>query len=133
MEPWTRSYFDTVYLHRWTLGLPGPEERGQVEFLLGRLSAGPGDRLLDVGCGQGRYSLSFAQRALRVTGLDDSPSLLREARRLTESAGAEVRWVRGDMRALPSPAATTSRSFSTPSGSLIPRRKTKRSFMNWRA
>jgi ubiquinone/menaquinone biosynthesis C-methylase UbiE len=98
---WTKRYFDTMYLRRWALGPPGEAEYRHVDFLLGRISAVPGDTLLDVGCGQGRYSLSFADRGMRVTGLDASPRLLREARGLAHLSGTELRWVLGDMRSLP--------------------------------
>lgn len=101
-ESWTRRYFDELYLRRWAVGPPSDAEYGHVDFLLGRLSAARGDSLLDVGCGQGRYSLAFASRGMRVTGLDASPALLHEARRLAAQAGIEVGWIRGDMRALPS-------------------------------
>lgn len=36
----------------------------------------PGDRVLEVGCGMGRYTLLLAERGLRVEGLDLSPVLL---------------------------------------------------------
>jgi ubiquinone/menaquinone biosynthesis C-methylase UbiE len=98
---WTKRYFDTMYLRRWALGPPGEAEYRHADFLLGRFSAVPGDALLDVGCGQGRYSLSFADRGMRVTGLDASPRLLREARGLALLSGTDVSWVLGDMRSLP--------------------------------
>ena len=98
---WTKRYFDTMYLRRWALGPPGEAEYRHVDFLLSQLTAVPWDTLLDVGCGQGRYSLSFADRRMRVTGLDASPRLLHEARGLALLSGTDVSWVRGDMRALP--------------------------------
>jgi SAM-dependent methyltransferase len=104
-ESWTSRYFDEVYLQRWALGPPGEAEYRHVDFLLDRLSANRGDSLLDVGCGQERYSLAFASRGIRVTGLDASPSLLQEARQMTAQAGIEVDWILGDMRALPSTGA----------------------------
>jgi SAM-dependent methyltransferase len=100
-DPWTKRYFDTMYLRRWVLGPPGETEYRHVDFLLGRLTVVPGETLLDVGCGQGRYSLSFANRGMRVTGLDASPRLLREAGALARLSGTELSWALGDMRALP--------------------------------
>ncbi len=100
-ELWTRTYFDRFYLRRWILGVPNKEELAHVDFLLSQVSAKPGDAFLDVGCGQGRYSLGLAMRRLRVTGLDASAPLLREACRLAKHVGADVAWVLGDMRTMP--------------------------------
>jgi SAM-dependent methyltransferase len=36
----------------------------------------PGDRVLDVGCGMGRYTIPLAARGIKVEGLDISPFLL---------------------------------------------------------
>ncbi len=98
---WTQRYFDRVYLRRWPLGLPTEAIYRHVDFLLAQLSVRPGDTLLDVGCGQGRYGLAFAKRGLRVTGLDASATLLREAQRLGREMGVSAEWIRGDMRSLP--------------------------------
>jgi 2-polyprenyl-3-methyl-5-hydroxy-6-metoxy-1,4-benzoquinol methylase len=98
---WTAHYFDTVYLRRWGLGAPSEETHRQIDILLQDLAIGPGESLLDLGCGQGRYSLAFAQRGLAVTGVDASPVLLAEARRLASEVGVSVNWVLGDMRNVP--------------------------------
>jgi SAM-dependent methyltransferase len=102
---WTRDYFDTVYLQRWALGPPDEAAFRQVDFLIGELNASQGHSLIDVACGQGRYSLAFAARGLQVTGLDASGVLLREARRLASEAGISVNWMLGDMRRLPATQA----------------------------
>ena len=98
---WTKKYFDTIYLRRWNLGPPGPPEYEHVDFIARQLPAVHADTLLDVGCGQGRYSLAFAKRGFHVTGLDSSASLLKEARRLALRVGCRIDWILGDMRALP--------------------------------
>lgn len=48
----------------------------QVDELLRFASITPGQRVLDVGCGHGRYTFTLAERGLRVEGLDLSPVLL---------------------------------------------------------
>lgn len=101
MTDWTGPYFDRLYLKRWPVGLPDDDVRRNAVRILDLLGARPGGRLLDVGCGQGRYPIAFAERGMRVTGLDASDVLLSEARRLAGEAGVEAEWVKGDMRAIP--------------------------------
>lgn len=45
-------------------------------------------RILDFGCGVGRLLIPFAQTGAEVVGVDISPSMLREARRNCDAAGA---------------------------------------------
>jgi SAM-dependent methyltransferase len=48
----------------------------QVDRLIRFAGLSPGDRVLDVGCGMGRYTLALADRGLAVEGLDLSEALL---------------------------------------------------------
>lgn len=60
-----------------------------------------GQRLLDVGCGDGIYSVEAAQRGARVTGLDLSEDMLSEARKRSLREGATIDWRVGDALRLP--------------------------------
>jgi SAM-dependent methyltransferase len=51
----------------------------------------PGMRVLDIGCGIGRWSRLLAARGARVTGIDLSPTMIREAQRRTQAAGLAER------------------------------------------
>jgi len=54
-------------------------------------------RALDFGCGVGRLLIPLSRRCKEVTGVDVSPSMLAEARRNCDAAGAgNVRLVAGD-------------------------------------
>lgn len=76
---------------------------GPVEAALDRaLGAGSLGRLLDVGTGTGRMAELFATRAGHVTGLDNSPEMLRLARaRLQHLPAESFDLVQGDFAALP--------------------------------
>jgi len=63
-----------------------------------RLAGFQGGSILDLCCGPGRFSVLLAQKGFSVTGVDLSPFLLQKARERAASAGAEVEWVRSDMR-----------------------------------
>jgi ubiquinone/menaquinone biosynthesis C-methylase UbiE len=47
----------------------------------------PNTRVLDVGCGVGRWSSMLAQRGAHVTGMDLSPTMINEAKRRAEADG----------------------------------------------
>lgn len=55
------------------------------------LAPAPGTRVLDVGCGIGRWSRLLARRGARVTGVDLSPTMIAEARRRAEREGVLAR------------------------------------------
>jgi SAM-dependent methyltransferase len=51
------------------------------------LKAAPGTRVLDVGCGVGRWSRLLAARGACVTGVDVSPTMIAEAERRAAASG----------------------------------------------
>ena len=57
----------------------------------------PGSRVLDACCGTGDLALAARERGGEVTGVDFSEAMLARARRKSR----DVRWVRGDILALP--------------------------------
>jgi SAM-dependent methyltransferase len=54
-----------------------------------------GQRLLDLGTGTGSLARGFAGRGCRVTGVDLSEPLLRQARRLADQEGVVVEFIEG--------------------------------------
>lgn len=59
----------------------------EVAFLVEALHLEPGMRVLDVGCGPGRHSLSLARRGFEVVGVDRSDEFVRLAREAATAAG----------------------------------------------
>ena len=73
-------------------------------FLVSRVSAGPGDTVLDVATGTGAVARELlAQKRCTVVGLDQSPEMLAEARRRLP---ADARLIEGTADALPFPAGS---------------------------
>ncbi len=68
-----------------------------VPFLFGEafLHGGP---ILELGCGTGRVALPLAGQGLSVTGIDNSPAMLEEARRKSARDGIELELVQADFR-----------------------------------
>ncbi len=56
-------------------------------FTLGALGDLSGRKILDVGCGSGRYSVELARAGAEVVGVDFSDEMLSMARRRAEEAG----------------------------------------------
>lgn len=109
MTHWTRSYFETGYLQRWSLTPPTGQHHEEAEWLLEQLQ--PSVRtapILDVACGHGAYAVALAKAAQWVIGLDCSTALLRRAASI---AGGPVDWVRADYRALPIGSAVAAGSL----------------------
>ncbi|MDZ7702103.1 MAG: methyltransferase domain-containing protein [Halobacteriales archaeon] len=74
---------------------PGDEERAVLEGFADRL--GPGNRVLNAGCGQGDPVLGLLDDRAGAVGLDFSAAQLELAREAAPSASL----VRGDLTALP--------------------------------
>jgi SAM-dependent methyltransferase len=74
---------------------------GAADILAERVSAGPGQELLDVATGSGNVAIAAARRGASVTGLDLTPKLLEAARTRAADAGLQVRFIEGDAEELP--------------------------------
>ena len=68
----------------------------EVDFLIEELVLKPGAAILDVGCGTGRHSVELARRGYKVTGIDLSAEMLKEAREKAKAVGVKVNWIRAD-------------------------------------
>jgi SAM-dependent methyltransferase len=75
----------------------------EVEFLVDALALRPGMRVLDVGCGPGRHSLSLARRGFIVVGVDHSADFVRLAREAGAVEGLDATFEELDVRDLDRP------------------------------
>ena len=60
----------------------------------------PGQHWLDLGCGAGVLTKELLVRGARVTALDGSPAMLREARRFVGERQPAPAWIEGDAQRL---------------------------------
>ena len=90
-----------------------PSFASEVENAVERLGLERGDSVLDVACGQGNFTLAFAERVGPdglVVGLDIARAMLaRAARHVRETGVRNVLLVRGDALALPIASGAFSR------------------------
>src|SRR4051812_37124874 len=60
-----------------------------LENVLGRMDVSPDDSVLDVGCGNGLLSILLANRARRVTALDQAAAMVELTRKNATAAGVD--------------------------------------------
>ena len=70
----------------------------EAAFIMSRLELGPGNRVLDIGCGYGRHAIELAASKISVTGIDTSLPLMIKAAELSRDQGVEVDFMHQDMR-----------------------------------
>lgn len=87
------ALYPLVYAHR-----DAASAETEALFAARCLQLRPGDRVLDLACGNGRHLFHLVSIAQGAVGLDYSPELLLLAR---ETLGGRAGLVRGDMRAIP--------------------------------
>jgi demethylmenaquinone methyltransferase/2-methoxy-6-polyprenyl-1,4-benzoquinol methylase len=84
---------------RWATALSFGQDPRWRRFLVSRIEAGPGDRVLDVATGTGAVALELLrQKRCTVVGVDQSPQMLGEAERRLEG---RVELVEASADALP--------------------------------
>lgn len=100
----SRAWYTATFGRLWLRLHPhrdDAEAERHAPALLALLGLRAGQRLLDVGCGAGRYARAFAARGLRVTGVDLSAEMLEEARSRSPNLPGMPIYLQADARALP--------------------------------
>jgi SAM-dependent methyltransferase len=102
----TTSAHDKVILDQFTRQtIPfaeAPIHRDGMDLMLELSGVERSDRVLDVACGPGLVACAFAVRAGHVTGIDLTPSMIDEARRLQQARGLDnLSWQVGAAAPLP--------------------------------
>jgi ubiquinone/menaquinone biosynthesis C-methylase UbiE len=93
--------FGSDYLYFYGPQLTDERNRQEAEEIVGTLRLGPGSRVLDAPCGNGRIANRLAEAGCVVTGVDVSPDFLDVARVDAEQQKLAVDYVKGDLRSLP--------------------------------
>ena len=96
--PWYTQFYGRDYLQALGPGLTNTAQ--EAEFVVSALALRPGDRVLDLACGQGRHAVLLAKRGIDVTGQDQSAEYLQDARAAAERHGVDLPLVNSDMRTI---------------------------------
>jgi ubiquinone/menaquinone biosynthesis C-methylase UbiE len=88
---WSVGHYETTAAQLWPA----------AEVVVDRAAPGPGERVVDVGCGTGNAALLAAARGARVTGVDPAQRLLEVARQRAANDGVDATFVEGTASALP--------------------------------
>ncbi len=85
----------------------GFADMAQLELLLQVTRLGPGQRVLDLGCGNGMIAEYLSDRSgAHITGLDYIPDAIRQARERTAAKADRLAFVAGDINRLDLPAGS---------------------------
>jgi ubiquinone/menaquinone biosynthesis C-methylase UbiE len=83
------------------------------ELLVEAADVRAGQRVLDVGCGQGNAAIAAARRFGEATGVDYAPNLLAQGRERAAAEYLPVTFIEGDAEKLPVPDASFDLTLST--------------------
>ncbi|MFN8233754.1 MAG: class I SAM-dependent methyltransferase [Actinomycetota bacterium] len=96
---WWGAFFETEDWQRVQLGWGSLEDAGeQADRAIRALALEPGERVLDVPCGDGRIAIELADHGMRVTGVDMTERFLVAGRERAAARGLRVELLEGDMR-----------------------------------
>ncbi|WP_127531402.1 class I SAM-dependent methyltransferase [Paenibacillus kobensis] len=102
MEAW-KQFFDMDYLAFSESILTMERTQQEVKDLIAILNLKAGDRILDLGCGQGRIAIPLAKMGFRVTGYDGAAALINRAKQRAVDEKVDIEFIQADMRQLKMP------------------------------
>lgn len=76
---WFESWFNSPYYKVLYQNRDVTEAEDFTEALLQFLKPAPGSRIVDIGCGEGRFSVQFANNGYDVTGIDLAENRIEKA------------------------------------------------------
>lgn len=94
-QEWFETWFDSPYYPILYRNRNRLEAKAFIDHLLGVLELPPGSRVLDLACGQGRFSRYLAEKGFEVTGIDLSERSIEYAKAFESD---HLSFFRHDMR-----------------------------------
>lgn len=100
MATWYDRWFNSpeyisVYKHR-----DSAEAEKLVNLILKKINPPPLSQIIDLACGFGRHSISFAEKGFNVTGVDLSKTLIEIAQTDSQERKLSIRFIQQDISTL---------------------------------
>ena len=105
-----KSTLKDLYLR--IFGYPYPPRRNEARLVFKLLEPAKGERILDLGCGDGVWCNDLARKGFDVIGLDISGIDLKQARDRAERLALRTKLVHGDAQELPFADGSFNKVFS---------------------
>lgn len=90
------------YKNIWSLSIKNQswveDTENQVEFIIKTLGLTGKERILDLACGFGRHSLSFAKKGFSVVGVDITKDYIEDARMTAKKESLNAEFIHADIR-----------------------------------
>ncbi len=99
MTEWWRNFFIPV-TGEIMFSPRAEQSKIEVDEVIRQAKTAKNSQILDLACGIGRHSITFAKKGFDVIGLDFSKHYLGTARQSAAKAKVKVNFVRGDMKNL---------------------------------
>jgi len=95
---------DSDWYKHWSLDIKEQswveDTENQVDFIIKTLCLTGKERILDLTCGFGRHSLTFARRGFTVTGVDITKEFIDDAINSAKASSLEIDFIHSDIRDL---------------------------------
>jgi SAM-dependent methyltransferase len=90
------------YKHGWSLDIKKQswveDTENQVDFIISTLELTGKERILDLACGFGRHSLSFARKGFSVIGVDITQEYINDAIKTAKAESLDAEFINADVR-----------------------------------
>lgn len=94
------------------LGFPYAPRRNEARLVFKLLSPKVGDKILDLGCGDGIWTNELSKRKFDITGLDISKTNILKAKTRAQKMGLKTKFITGNAQKMPLPNSQFTSIFS---------------------